>query len=329
MSRGAMAGVLALLLIKAAPVLASGTLLYLESQGVAGYSSAENNAIFYSMHEEDSMQKPSAGFDYIQKFSGESGDIATLAVQIRAAFDRKRSNAIYIEPQLYNAYVKFKTPAFDIWIGHDRPALGLSSYFDSHGLLLPTLAMVGFGFDRDWGGGLYRQFDFGDMSVSATTGSGMPVYFKGSYFTSARIGVGVLSRDNYTIGFSGGYGRLLDTKGINIMSRDLYTFGMGGIDYAQLWNNFEFRIDALAGKKEGEFAVAAMFRVGINLLEEDRLKIEIQPVYWRTGHENNYQAYGSVSYAITEYLTVRSMYVYDYHANDHKVVGQLYFYWRV
>lgn len=329
MYRCAMAAVMTLLSLTAAPLAASGTLFYLEAQGVAGYSSAENNAIFYSMHQDDSMQKPGIGFDYIQKFSGDTGDIATLAVQMRAAFDRTRGDDLYIEPQFYNVYIKFKTPVFDIWLGHDRPALGLSSYFDSHGLLLPTLAMVGFGFDRDWGVGLYRQFDFGDLSVSATTGSGMPVYFKGSYLTSARLGVGVLSRDNYTIGFSGGYGRLIETMGNTIMSRHLYEFGMGGIDYAHLWNNFEFRIDALAGKKEGEFAAAAMFRIGINLLEEDRLKIEVQPVYWRTGHENNYQAYGSISYIITEYLTVRTMYEYDYHANDHKVIGQLYFYWRV
>ncbi len=319
----------ALLLTTAAPLMASDPLFYVEAQGIAGYSSAENKEIFYSMHQQDAMQKPGIGFDYIQKFSGETGDIATLAVQIRAAFDQTRIEDHYIEPQLYNAYVKFKTPVFDIWFGHDRPALGLSSYFDSHGLLLPTLAMEGFGFDRDWGGGLYRQFDFGDLSVSATTGSGMPVYFKGSYFTSARIGVGVLSRDNYTIGFSGGYGRLLETMGLTIMSSDPYEFGMGGIDYAHLWNNFEFRIDALAGKKEGEFTAAVLFRAGINLLEEDRLKIEVQPVYWRMGHDNNYQVFGSISYIITEYLTVRTMYEYDYLTNDHKVIGQLYFYWRV
>jgi len=329
MFRDVLIGASAMALLTVTPLMASSSLFYLEAQGVAGYSSSEKKEIFYSIHQQDSMQKPSVGFDYVQKFSGDTGDIATLAVQMRASFDRTRSMDGYIEPQLYNAYLKFKTPAFDLWIGHDRPALGLSSYFDSHGLLLPTLAMEGFGFDRDWGGGLYRQFDFGDLSVSATTGSGMPPYFKGSYLASARIGIGVLSRDNYTVGFSGGYGHVLDTMGVNIISSSVHGFGMGGIDYTQLWNNLEFRIDCLAGKREGKLAAAALFRMGINLLDEDRLKIEVQPVYWRMGHENNYQAFGSVSYIITEYLTVRTMYEYDYHANDHKVVGQLYFYWRV
>jgi len=40
-------------------------------------------------------------------------------------------------------------------MGHNWPALGLSSHFDSYGLLLPTLAMLGFGFDRDWGWDLF------------------------------------------------------------------------------------------------------------------------------------------------------------------------------
>ncbi len=319
----------AMILMTAMPLAASSSLFYVEVQAVAGYSSAENKAIFYSMHQEDAMQKPSIGVDYIQKFSGEGGDVATLAVQMRAAFDPTLEDACYIEPQLYNAYMKFKTPVFDIWIGHDRPALGLSSYFDSHGLLLPTLAMEGFGFDRDWGAGIYRQFDFGDLSISGTTGSGMPLYLKGSYLASARIGLGVLSRDNYTVGLSGGYGNLLDTMGVNIMSRELYEFGMGGLDYAHLWNNFEFRIDTMAGMKDGEFAAAGLFRAGINLLEEDRLKIEVQPVYLYMSHDNNFQVFGSISYLITEYLTARTMYEYDYLTNDHKVVVQLYLYWRV
>lgn len=318
-----------LVIASAGPLAATGSLFYLEAQAVGGYSSAENMPVLYSMHQNDAMQKPSFGFDYIQKFSGDSGDIASLAVQMRIAFDPTRGYTGYIEPQLYNAYVKFKTPFADIWVGHDRPALGLSSYFDSHGLLLPTLAMQGFGFDRDWGVGIYRQFDFGDLSVTATTGSGMPVYFKGSYLVSARISAGVLSRDNYTIGFSGAYGEILDTMGVHIISNHPGEFGMGGIDYTHLWNNFEFRIDALAGKKMDEFTAAVMFRAGVKLLDEERLKIEVQPVYFRIGHDNNYQVSGSVSYIITEYLTARAMYQYDHLMEDHRAVVQMYFYWRV
>jgi hypothetical protein len=320
----------ALLLLVAGGARASSSLFYLEAQGVGGYSSAANDGVLYSQHQEDAMQKPSIGFDFLQKFSGDQGDIGSLAIQMRAAFDPSKPEDCYIEPQFYNLYLKFKTtPGPDLWFGHSRPALGLSSYFDSHGLLLPTLAMAGFGFDRDWGVGLYQQFDFGDLSVTATTGSGMPVYLKGSYLASVRLSVGVLARDNYTVGFSGGYGSVLDNMGVAITSHQPREFGMGGIDYTHLVNNFEFRLEALAGKKEGELAIGALARAGVNLLEEDRLKLEVQPEYWRRGHDNNYLVAAGVSYVITDYLTARVMYQYDYQMNDHRAIAQLYVYWRV
>ena len=45
---------------------AADHLLYFEAQGIAGYSSELNKAIFYSMNPDAEMQKPSLGFDYIQ-----------------------------------------------------------------------------------------------------------------------------------------------------------------------------------------------------------------------------------------------------------------------
>ena len=76
------------------------------------------------------------------------------------------ANSVKWEPQVYNAYFKVKTPGPYVWVGHNRPAFGLGSYFDSHGLLLRTLAIQGFGYDRDWGGGLYKDFSWGDIAAS-------------------------------------------------------------------------------------------------------------------------------------------------------------------
>ena len=102
------------------------------------------------------MQKPSLGFDYVQRFSGATGDFAVLAVQGRLAWNQEGEKTF--EPQLYNAYLKFKLTAADLWIGHNRPRFGLSSVLDSHGTLLQPLAMMGFGFDRDWGIGFDKDF---------------------------------------------------------------------------------------------------------------------------------------------------------------------------
>ena len=116
------------------------------------------------MNPDAEMQKPSLGFDYIQRFSGESGDVATFALQGRLALAVDPGRRSYkLEPQIYNAYLKAKILEPYVWIGHNRPAFGLSSYFDSHALILRTLAIQGFGYDRDWGVGIYKDFSWGDI----------------------------------------------------------------------------------------------------------------------------------------------------------------------
>ena len=212
------------------------------------------------------MQKPSLGFDYLKRFSGDSGDFAIFALQYRLALTQiKRSGsssgasatasneaqepivichkpeneattanktgpdafqAAYdgykTENQVYNAYLKVKTPWSSVWLGNNRPAFGLSSYLDGHSHLLSTLGMR-FGYDRDWGIGVNRELEWGDISASITTGSGMPFYtgrrgipFNSHALTASRISYGVLSRDNFTAGFSVGSGRTLNTVGYTL-----------------------------------------------------------------------------------------------------------------
>lgn len=307
---------------------AADHLLYFEAQGIAGYSSELKKGIFYSQNPDAEMQKPSLGFDYIQRFSGESGDVATFALQGRLALvvDSEKGDRVKLEPQIYNAYLKVKTPWPYVWIGHNRPAFGLSSYFDSHGLLLRTLAIEGFGYDRDWGAGFYKDFSWGDISASATTGSGMPIRFKDSYMTAARVSYGVLARDNMNLGFSLGYGSTLDTMGYKLRDPEPRQMTLVGLDLTFLRNNFEHRFDFLAGKWLGNNTYALFYRFGINLDPEGRLKIEGQPEYWKSGDEKNYLLSACVSYLLTSNLTVRLAYTYDHSANDNRVVMQLYYY---
>lgn len=328
----------------------SNHLLYLESQGIAGYSGQEEKAVWYSKTPEDTMQKPSVGFDYIRKLSGKTGDFGAAAIQARLAYDDEEGN---LEPQLYNAYLKYKYKGADLWAGHNRPALGLSSYFDSHGLLLTTLAMNGFGFDRDWGIGAYKEFLWGNAAMSLTTGSGMPIYFKGNWLASARISKGSLNQDNYSLGFSLGRGETLTTMGYHLMSSDTgdkaapvtdshsahsgagsgaepdkspELFAMAGIDMAYLWDNFEARWEIMAGKNKDEEAFAMFGRIGVNLLDEGRLKLEFQPIVSKIGDDENYEISAGTSYMLTGDLTLRAMYDYDHNSDDHKIIFQLYYY---
>jgi len=306
--------------------MASDYLFYFEGQGIAGYSSAQKKTIYYSMDPDAEMQKPSLGFDYIKRFSGETGDIATLAVQGRLALTVDDNDNYTLEPQLYNAYLKIKTPGPYVWIGHSRPAFGLSAYFDSHALLLRTLAMQGFGYDRDWGSGIYKDFSWGDIAASFTTGSGMPVYFKGNYMAAARASYGVLNQDNMNLGFSLGYGRTLETMGYELIDGDPREILLAGADLTILRNNFEHRFDLLAGKWLDNETYALFYRFGVNLFQEGQLKIEAQPTYWKVGGDEDYQLSLCFSSQVTSNVTMRLGYTYDHDSDDNRVLLQLYYY---
>jgi hypothetical protein len=309
-------------------VWASDHLLYFEAQGIAGYSSGIDKAIFYSQNPDAEMQKPSVGFDYIQRISGESGDIATFALQARLALvvDSEK-HYLQVEPQVYNAYLKAKIVEPYVWVGHNRPAFGLSSYFDSHSQLLRTLAVQGFGYDRDWGFGVYKDFSWGDINTSFTIGSGMPVLFKGgNYMAAGRASYGVLSRDNMNIGFSLGYGKTLDTMGYKLIDSEPLRMALGGLDFTFLWNRFENRFDVIGGKWLGERTYAIFYRLGVNLDQEGRFKIEAQPLWWKSGEERNYELSFCFSFLATSNLTLRLAYFYNHNERDNRVEMQLYYY---
>ena len=319
--------VIVCILLQSAAAVATDRLLFLEAQGVYGYSSALGKTIPYSMNSEAEMQKPSVGFDYLQRFSGDTGDVATLAIQARLALSHPADNEYELEPQLYNAYLKIKTPIAYVWIGHNRPAFGLGSYFDSHGLLLRTLSVQGFGYDRDWGAGVNRDFSWGDFSASATLGSGMPIRENGeNYMTAARVSYGVLARDNYNLGLSLGAGQTLDTMGYTLMDDEPRSLRLAGADMTVLRDNMEHRFDVLAGKWLDKDGYALFYRFGINLDQEGQWKIEAQPTYWKFDEDENYQLALCASFLATSNLTIRTAYVYDDNTGDNRFLVQLYYY---
>ncbi len=222
-----------LVLLSAAPVLADSYLLYFEAQGVGGYSTEKDGPIYYSVDKADVMQKPGIGVDYVQRLSGETGDYATLALQLRLAYNQpyEELDQDQVQLQLYNAFFKYKAGFSDLWIGHNRMAFGLASYFDSHAQLLQPLIMQGYGFDRDWGVGATRDFEWGNLALSYTTGTGMPLEFDGNYLLSARISKGVLARDNYNLGFSTSYGKTLDTMGYLVLNSNPQDYFLVDADF--------------------------------------------------------------------------------------------------
>lgn len=312
------------LCVPALPLRASTFLFFLEIQGVAGYSASASKLIAYSMSPMETMQKPSLGFDFVQRFSGQSGDLAVLSVQARLAWNPEGENKF--EPQLYNAFLKFKLRPFDLWIGHNRPAFGLASVFDNHALLLHSLNMMGFGFDRDWGAGVEKETAGGRYALSLTAGSGMGLKLDGNFFLSGRYGFGVLNEDNFAAGLSFGYGKLRDVMGYQEMGHGLLDFAMAAADATWLRNNLENRIEVMAGKRAGRGTVAAFWRIGLGLLEENRLKIELQPTAVIGSGRTELEYSGGLTYLVHPDWTLRAMITHAPDRDDTRVIFQVYYY---
>jgi hypothetical protein len=306
---------------------AQSSLFFLELQAVEAYSTSSRAFELFSLMPDDVMQKPSVGFDFVKRFSGKSRDIGVLAVQARLAYSQQGAHRL--EPQLFNAFFRLKAGFADIWAGHSRPALGLSYALDSHALLLPAPAMLGYGFDRDWGVGLERDFSWGNAAASLTAGSGMPLYFKGNFLAAARVSKGVLARDNYSLGISLARGNILETMGYTLVEPEPFSWSAAGIDASYMWRNLENRAEVLLGRRDGAGMFLLFWRSGLALLGEARLKVEVQPVLMRTAGAWDYSLGSGLTYLLNADLAGRCMVLYDHGRRDARFVLQIYYYKRL
>jgi len=298
-------------------------LLYFEAQGIAGWSSAENKAVYHSASKHDVMQKNSIGFDGLHKFSGRSGDWASAALQMRLAYNDSDHD---FTPQVYNAWFKVKTRAGDVWAGHNRIAFGLASYWDTHADLLGDMPMQGVGFDRDWGMGWSLDTADGNLSASVTTGSGMPLRTYGNKIFAARAAKGVLNYDNYTAGLSVMAGKTLDTMGYKIMNRSPKNQWLIGFDGALNRDNLEHKAEFDAGQYDGNPFYAALYRLTVKWDAEERLATEAQATYVNKVKTENYTAGGTVAYKLTGDLTAWLMVQHRSQNAENVYMGQLYWY---
>jgi len=306
---------------------AQSTLFYLELQAVGAMSTVSGRAQWFSLTPEDVMQKPSLGFDLVQRLSSRTRDVGVVAVQARLAYDQDGDHTL--QPQLFNATFRLKTRPVNVWVGHSRPAMGLASVLDNHALLLPDPTMFGFGFDRDWGIGIDRDFSWGGAAASLTAGSGMPLYFKRNYLAAARVFKGVLARDNYSLGLSLAQGRLLETMGYTLMGPEPFAWASAGLDGAFVWRNLENRAEVLVGRRAGSGTLLAFWRSGLSLLEEGRLKVEVQPALIRRAGQWTYALGSGLTVLVNADFTGRFMALYDRGRRDARFVLQLYYYKRI
>ncbi|MBM4403535.1 MAG: hypothetical protein FJ042_04005 [Candidatus Cloacimonetes bacterium] len=307
------------------PLPAGTNLLNLEIQAVGKYDLSNSEFQPYSHHKHDAMQKPSIGFDYIHRLRGKSRDWGYVSIQSRLAYDELRENKI--EAQLYNAFLNWKAPWLDLWIGHNKPALGLSSYLDNHAQLLIDNTMTALNFDRDWGVGANYETETIDLKLSLTTGSGMPLYLDETYLVSGRLGVGDLAKGNSTVGVSFAAGEVLHSMGYNVMHGEkAHQTMVGGVDGSMRYLDWETAADLILGSYDEYYAYTGLLRLNHYLFPEDRASIMTQAQFTRLKNVTDQNYAVAMQYKISPALTLRAMYNYRHLTENHTVSAQLFYY---
>lgn len=302
-----------------------GFLFYFEAQAVAAWDMTARALDLFSLVPHEAMQNPSLGFDSVLRLRRRKVDMGYLAVQARLAYDQKGDKPFRL--QLFNAFLRLKTKPADLWAGHNKPAFGLAYGLDNHALLLPDAPMTGVGFDRDWGVGAHRDLRRGDVALSLTAGSGMALRFDGGYLVSVRISRGVAVRDNYNFGLSLAAGRVSAGMGSeNEQAAEPSAWQALAVDGTYFWRNLESRLEVILGRRAGGAEHLVLFRQGLNLLQEARLKLEAQAAAKRMEAGWRCQFAGGAALRLNADLTLRAMLLRDGETAGTRLVFQLYYY---
>ncbi|MDD4310541.1 MAG: hypothetical protein PHO32_09190 [Candidatus Cloacimonetes bacterium] len=295
----------------------------MEAQIAGSYYPDEKDLFWYTHHPQEVMQKPSVGFDYLSRIGSDNRDYGYISLQARLAYDEYRDK---LQAQLYNAFIDLKLSNLDMWLGHNKPAIGLSSNLDNHALLQRDLSMSGLNFDRDWGTGIKLSRINPSISASLTTGSGMPLRIRESYLLASRIGWGDLPSENYSIGFSASGGEILKTMGYEIMHDELpHSLYTAGLDFSgRLLNNYVYT-DFLYGSFHEKPAYAGFVRFGYNLLPEERLAIEAQAYFQELAEAVSQEYSLGMNWRISADFTLRTLYSIHQPDFEHKIAMQIYY----
>lgn len=269
------------LLLLLAVMLASNPLwaldqeLSFEAQLAVSGNFDEGTLELYSHHPLDVKQKPALGVDYRLHYNSQGEDRGYLAFQGRVAYSETRDSNL--ELQLYDAYANIVLKDFDLWAGHHRTPVGLSSYLDSHHFIMFDNTFSGLNFNRDWGVGVAFDRHYPNVNLALTTGSGMPLKLKDNFLLSGRVGWWNYEEDEIALGVSAAAGKVLNTIGYEVLDggkrRDLF---VGGVDFSKKIANFYGHADALWGNYQGHAAHTVMGRLGFNFMDEDKVNVELQ-----------------------------------------------------
>lgn len=312
------------LLIATIPLFGLNDELSLDAQIVMSGYFDEGTIELYSHNFLDVKQKPSLGLAYNLQFNRKGDNFGYLAFQGRMAYSEHTDSNLQF--QLYDAYADISLENFDLWAGHHRTPVGLSSYLDSHPLIMSDNTYSGLNFNRDWGVGIGFDRHYPSVNLALTTGSGMPLKMKENFLFSGRVGWWDYAEDDIALGVSAAAGKVLQTIGYEVLDggrrQDLF---VGGVDFSKKIANFYGHGDVLWGSYEGDAAHSVMGRLGMNILEDEKLNVELQGMNIEMGSfATNILSLGG-GYELAPHLDLRGVLNISNRKHLNAIILQLYY----
>ena len=117
--------------------------------------------------------------------------------------------------------------------------------------------------------------------------------------------------------------------GYTLADPDPAAWTAAGLDWSFAWRNLESRAEILVGRRGGAGTFLAFWRPGLSLLEEGRLKIELQPALMRRAGDWDYSLGSGLTYLFNADLAGRFMVLRDSAGPGMRFVVQLYYYKRL
>ena len=316
--------------------------------------------------------KNSIGFEALKKMSGKRGEWGSALIQVRFVrydnyymlMNKNKMTPAHVdgmydwELEFHDAYFKYSghfKGKLNFRIGHFDVPFGLEQNVDTHSALVQLMPMRNIGFKKDWGisiGGLLPNSDY---EFAFTRGSGVEyIDQRENYLLSGRVGTP--ADENFSIGISGLYGKVIDAMGImrgkkmGMMGQPQTWFGSTtkpvddiirrwriGVDSIYLYGPFTFKGEASYGEDVNQKVINGVFETDYLFPGmEDRLEaaVQVQGAYQditASGGDNDTFMLLGVNYKISKELTIQSTYRHDFQRlknteNEDIIALQLYCY---
>lgn len=293
--------------------------------------------------------KNSVGFEFLKKFSNETGDWGSFQVQMRLVRNDRQyelMNGAKIpghggeihgwELHHHDAYFKymgrwrgelyFRAGVFEV-------PFGLEQNVDTHSTLIQLMSMRNVGFKRDWGISAGGQLPEMDYEFAFTRGSGLDYRDHGeNYLVSGRVGTP--ADRNFSIGISGLYGQVIDDHGVhrgeksgspdtwfgsttepedNIIRRSRV-----GLDCIYLLGPYTFKGELSYGEDEDQDVLNSIFEINYLFPDMDgrleaiaQIQNSHQDITAAGSDDDTFLTLG-LNYRLTREITLQTMYRHDF-----------------